>query len=70
VETGGERDALVALGCRAFQGYLFARPMAEPEFRAWLAREPVTREPATRPAQPPPAVPAPARERLEAAPDS
>ncbi len=26
IETAGERDAMVALGCDLFQGYLFARP--------------------------------------------
>ena len=37
VETVAERDALVALGCSRFQGYLFARPMPEPELLRWLA---------------------------------
>ena len=37
VETAAERDELSALGCRAFQGFLFARPMAEGAFLAWLA---------------------------------
>jgi len=34
VETEAERDALVALGCELFQGYLFGRPA--PEFRSSL----------------------------------
>jgi diguanylate cyclase (GGDEF)-like protein/PAS domain S-box-containing protein len=31
VETQGQHDALVAMGCDAFQGYLFARPVAAGE---------------------------------------
>src|SRR5690606_38320000 len=27
IETAGQRDALVSLGCNLAQGYLFARPM-------------------------------------------
>jgi len=37
VETVAERDALLALGCTAFQGFLFARPMPEAAFLEWLA---------------------------------
>jgi EAL domain-containing protein (putative c-di-GMP-specific phosphodiesterase class I) len=32
VETEGQRDALVAMGCPAFQGYFFGKPMAVDEF--------------------------------------
>ena len=39
VETASEREALLALGCTSFQGFLFARPMPEPAFLAWLAPE-------------------------------
>jgi len=28
VETEAQRDALIAIGCDAAQGYLFARPLA------------------------------------------
>ena len=36
VESRADRDALVALGCSQFQGYFFARPMAEGLFLEWL----------------------------------
>src|ERR1039458_3621658 len=37
VETEGQRDFLIRLGCRAFQGYLFSRPLPLDEFeRQWL----------------------------------
>ena len=39
VETSAEFDALKALGCERFQGYLFSRPLAEPAFLEW-ARAP------------------------------
>jgi len=35
VETCGERDALVALGCDALQGFLLARPARRPASVAW-----------------------------------
>jgi diguanylate cyclase (GGDEF)-like protein/PAS domain S-box-containing protein len=35
VETVAQRDALVALGCTLFQGYLFARPAAAEDAPAW-----------------------------------
>jgi EAL domain-containing protein (putative c-di-GMP-specific phosphodiesterase class I) len=35
VETAGERDALVELGCDLFQGYLFARPARQLPAVAW-----------------------------------
>jgi diguanylate cyclase (GGDEF)-like protein len=38
VETAGQRDILVALGCDELQGYFFARPMAPDALPAWLAR--------------------------------
>jgi diguanylate cyclase len=37
VETAADRDTLLALGCRKMQGFLFSRPLAEPEFLAWVA---------------------------------
>jgi EAL domain-containing protein (putative c-di-GMP-specific phosphodiesterase class I) len=37
VETEAQRDFLVQLGCHAFQGYLFSRPLPLDEFeRQWL----------------------------------
>ncbi|MBS0390130.1 MAG: EAL domain-containing protein [Proteobacteria bacterium] len=38
VETAAQRDALADLGCASYQGYFFGRPVALPEFEAWLAR--------------------------------
>lgn len=35
VETDSQRDFLVARGCGTFQGYLYCRPVPEPEFRAF-----------------------------------
>jgi EAL domain-containing protein (putative c-di-GMP-specific phosphodiesterase class I) len=35
VETAGQYDYLKALGCEEAQGFLIARPLPEPEFRAW-----------------------------------
>jgi len=41
VETKLQRDILVRLGCESFQGYLFAKPLAEADFLKWLgARHP------------------------------
>jgi EAL domain-containing protein (putative c-di-GMP-specific phosphodiesterase class I) len=37
VESQAERASLIDLGCTRFQGYLFARPMAEPDLQRWLA---------------------------------
>lgn len=37
VEMSAQRERLETLGVQALQGYLFARPMAPIEFRAWLA---------------------------------
>jgi diguanylate cyclase (GGDEF)-like protein/PAS domain S-box-containing protein len=36
VEDREQRERLVSLGCRIGQGYLFARPMAEPAASDWL----------------------------------
>jgi EAL domain-containing protein (putative c-di-GMP-specific phosphodiesterase class I) len=37
VETEEQREFLTVLGCRAFQGYLFSRPLALKDFEArWL----------------------------------
>jgi diguanylate cyclase (GGDEF)-like protein/PAS domain S-box-containing protein len=37
VETEGQRDFLTGLGCSAFQGYLYSRPLPVEEFeRVWL----------------------------------
>jgi len=36
VETEEQFNKLVAMGCTMFQGYLFARPMAEPDFVCWV----------------------------------
>ena len=37
VETWQQRDLLAAAGCDYGQGYLFARPMAAPDFEAFMA---------------------------------
>jgi EAL domain-containing protein (putative c-di-GMP-specific phosphodiesterase class I) len=39
VETQAQRDALDSLGCHAFQGYLFSRPMPIREFEAFVGRD-------------------------------
>lgn len=36
VETPAQREALEALDCDAFQGYLFSRPLPAAEFHRWL----------------------------------
>lgn len=38
IEDQSTYDALTELGCAIGQGYLMARPMPEPELRAWVAR--------------------------------
>jgi diguanylate cyclase (GGDEF)-like protein/PAS domain S-box-containing protein len=44
VETEEQRDFLVRLGCRAFQGYLFSKPLPLEEFeRQWLTPTPRSR---------------------------
>ena len=37
VESVAQRDALLALGCRYFQGYLFGKPTATPSVARWDA---------------------------------
>ena len=39
VETEEQRDALSAIGCRFYQGYLFGRPVPLPAFEETLARQ-------------------------------
>jgi EAL domain-containing protein (putative c-di-GMP-specific phosphodiesterase class I) len=39
VETAAQRDALLAMGCDSFQGYLFGHPLPEEEFeRTWRGK--------------------------------
>jgi len=40
VETEAQRDFLAGLGCHAFQGYLFGRPMPSPAFEQSLEGPP------------------------------
>jgi diguanylate cyclase (GGDEF)-like protein len=35
VETAAQRDALAAMGCDGFQGYLWSRPLTEDAFMTW-----------------------------------
>ena len=39
VESVEQRDALAALGCRAYQGYLFGRPLPRVEFDLFLQQQ-------------------------------
>lgn len=39
VETEGQRDFLANMGCPAYQGYLFSRPVPLQEFEALVSRE-------------------------------
>jgi len=39
IETEEQRLLLLAAGCEAAQGYLFARPMPPAELRGWLERQ-------------------------------
>ncbi|WP_458734714.1 sensor domain-containing phosphodiesterase [Zobellella taiwanensis] len=39
VETEQQLASLAELGCPAYQGFLRARPMAEPQLRLWLAQQ-------------------------------
>lgn len=41
VESVIQRDALLAMGCMQFQGYLFSRPLPEDEFVQWIALQKV-----------------------------
>ena len=41
VETKAQRDILLQLGCRHFQGYLFSRPLPEDAFVQWLKEAPI-----------------------------
>ncbi len=45
VETGAQREQLLALGCTAFQGRWLAAPMPAAELPAWLARQAARAEP-------------------------
>jgi len=36
VETVAQADILRAMGCEIVQGYVFAHPMLEEEFLAWI----------------------------------
>jgi EAL domain-containing protein (putative c-di-GMP-specific phosphodiesterase class I) len=38
VEIGAQRDFLASLGCHAYQGYLFSRPLPLDEFDAFVRR--------------------------------
>jgi len=48
VETPGQAERLIQLGCSAAQGYLYARPMPLAELIAWLAARQPGSDPATR----------------------
>lgn len=39
VETEEQRDCLLSLGCRIFQGYLYARPMPMPDLIVYLSEQ-------------------------------
>jgi diguanylate cyclase (GGDEF)-like protein/PAS domain S-box-containing protein len=43
VETQEQAQALLQLGCRLHQGYLYARPMPSPTYEATLAARPIRR---------------------------
>ena len=38
VETVEQRDFLVGLGCHAFQGYLFSRPLPVQDISSWVSK--------------------------------
>ena len=42
VETGEQRDLLVAMGCDELQGYLFAKPMAAVSLALWAENDGIT----------------------------
>ncbi len=37
VESAEQRDALIAMGCNSFQGFLFGRPLPESQFLSWAS---------------------------------
>nr|MBA2770817.1 bifunctional diguanylate cyclase/phosphodiesterase [Sphingomonas sp.] len=37
VETSAQADILRAMGCQTVQGWVFAQPMSEPDYRAWVS---------------------------------
>ncbi len=37
VETSAQADILRAMGCQTVQGYVFAQPMSEPDYRTWVS---------------------------------
>ena len=39
VESTTQRDVLIGLGCKHFQGYLFSRPLPENNFLEWISRQ-------------------------------
>ena len=39
VETAAQRDLLAAMGCTAYQGYYYSRPLALQDFEAWCLRQ-------------------------------
>ncbi|QPF76487.1 EAL domain-containing protein [Roseateles sp. DAIF2] len=43
VETAGQRDFLAGIGCRAFQGYLYSKPLPAAEFDAYAERQALQR---------------------------
>jgi sensor c-di-GMP phosphodiesterase-like protein len=45
VETEEQREFLAHMGCHAFQGYLFSRPLPLQDFELLLARWPVASAP-------------------------
>ncbi|MGH8291977.1 MAG: putative bifunctional diguanylate cyclase/phosphodiesterase, partial [Gammaproteobacteria bacterium] len=45
VETEAQRDALVALGCPGYQGYLISKPLNARMFMDWLKAMPANRPP-------------------------
>ena len=36
VETQAQKDFLISIGCNAFQGYLFSRPLPAPAFELFV----------------------------------
>jgi diguanylate cyclase (GGDEF)-like protein/PAS domain S-box-containing protein len=48
VETRKQLEVLTGLGCHSGQGYVWARPMAAPDFEAWLRSRPARGRPSVR----------------------